>query len=334
MGNRSISGMIKFGCILKEYLGHLYRAMGLTELYKILSTNTLYLKFAEGSERNLEGVEKWPFFLSLSRVKYGNFARGGEPAGLDLYSNLIVIVLDAALLRAQHKLRPVDYWHSPSFGSSSGTQHSFARDKEQEERLVSHKDRIPGASKYIKAVHIYVAGDIFVKHSSAHQNRMLFDVEALAKRLGIPIYFYTQGREEAFRSQQTSKATTNLGDILERRDKTRQDQQQDTFDQEWYEKYGSPRQSYSFGEREELKELIKAFLGQSPGSSEKAQSVRYNLKYGYSDIWQHFLNLLHNNRSKNWPEIQQIADLMRRHKLLNMQAFVEATRKKLRSKDL
>lgn len=313
--------MISFRQILRES-GHLYRAVGLTELYKVLNANALFLKFAEGVEFETSG-KQGRFFLSLARVKYGTFARGGNPTSKWMGAN-IVLVLDGDLLRSKYRVRPVDFW------SGSGDHHYShpPTDKEQEERLISDKDRIPGANKYIMAIHIYVDSDQYIKHGYAYNNRMLHDVEALAKRRNIPLFFYGPDQAEAFRTQQTSKASPNLSDIVVRQDKTERDQEHDKWS-------GSVPRTES-RERHELRELLRLYRGLAVHDPEHGPNVRYKYKYDYNgpEAAQHLENLLHNNRTRNWPEFQQLADLMRRDHLANIRAFTDKILEKLRSKDL
>lgn len=102
-----------------------------------------------------------------------------------------MLVLDGTALASRYPVKPIDYWER-SWLQSPG------RSREAEDRVFSKNPSIP--LKYIREIHLLLKEQDEGMNRSAGARRLLI----LAKRLSIPIYFYTD--EAAWRLQNRRKS--------------------------------------------------------------------------------------------------------------------------------
>ncbi len=90
------------------------------------------------------------YYLSMSRIKYGGYARSMAEEGL------VNMVLDGRKLGQRYKGGPVDYWGIEFRSAAKGDQK--LRNDENEERIFTDDPSIPNARKYILGIHINISG--------------------------------------------------------------------------------------------------------------------------------------------------------------------------------
>ena len=112
-----------------------YHVTHVSNLEKILKDNQFILSSSLSNEADMRQAHKKFFYLSVSRIKYGGYALHKD----SLDAN---IVLDGDKLNQNYEGISVDYWG-----------HRDNRD-ESEDRILSTKQIIKPASKYIKEIHI------------------------------------------------------------------------------------------------------------------------------------------------------------------------------------
>jgi pyrimidine deaminase RibD-like protein len=223
----------------------------------ILSTGKFQLSSTLGSVEEQYAPKGYPYFLSTTRSR-----RGGYHDSIG--SDAVLFVLDGTWYSRHYKGAPVDYWLNRDPLKSNHRAH------EAEDRIFS-KDPTMSA-KGVTAIHIYISPDAEPQTRAWARQDLI-----LAKRAGIPAYFYTD--KDAWRNQDTRK----LGDvsILKGQDTTRG--------------YVSSHKGYLIPWIELVNAKDKSQL------SKKANSLRYSLQYSYDkeSAAQGLANDLSNARKPN-----------------------------------
>lgn len=183
--------------LLERHQEDLYHATYHFELLQILKDNAIKMAFVGGTQADQEVNRGYPFFLSTSRSKYGNYARGSYDSTYVSY-NVIIHLDGRALTAAGYKTFWVDYW-------GLGPKKS-----EEEERIASNKDEISPLDRFVKGIHIYIKKDF----SNSHSLERLHEIEKMVSKFQFPIYFYPPDQEQAFRAHRTEKAVRTIKDIV------------------------------------------------------------------------------------------------------------------------
>ena len=186
--------------LLEVHLEDLFHATYHTKLLKMMTDNAIKLAFAGGTQADMNLNRGFHFFLSTSRVKYGNWAGGDELGPKTITRDVVINLNGRALTAAGYKVFPVDFW-------GAGPDKS-----EQEERIVSNKDEIPFSSKFIKSIHVYLAID--PTHANSFTLERLHEINKLAKTINIPIYFYPTEQGAYFKSQRIEKAVRDIDTLI------------------------------------------------------------------------------------------------------------------------
>jgi len=148
--------------------------------------------FGTGAEKEHQPEGKI-YYLSTARSKTGGY---GYPVSNSQKNGAMVVFDGQALMADGYTGKAVDYW-GPEF-------RKLGKD-EMEDRIFSKKPVIPKASKYIKEIHI-----LFDRDRTDHRNdlvaRVVKDLGYKAKRLGVPLYIYTD--QQAFALLNKAKAAS------------------------------------------------------------------------------------------------------------------------------
>jgi hypothetical protein len=158
----------------------------------MLTDNSIRLtpNFGTGAERGHEPEGKI-YYLSTARSKTGSY---GYPVSKSQTQGAMVVFDGQALMAAGYTGKAMDYW---------GPEMRALGKDEMEDRIFSKKSAIPKASKYIKEIHILFAKDDKDDRTPLVA-RVLKDLGYKAKRLGIPLYIYTD--QDAFALLNKAKA--------------------------------------------------------------------------------------------------------------------------------
>jgi len=164
----------------------IYRFISINDLERLLKTNTFSLALAAGANK----LSNKFYFLSLSRNKYGGFARANTG------KEGVTLVLDSAKFNTKFKSKSVDYWGKafstiapedvkkmPPWKKEEYLERKLKND-ENEERILSDKNTIPNALSYVKAIHVLAPED------EVYQSKFK-DLKNAATMKKIPLYIYT-----------------------------------------------------------------------------------------------------------------------------------------------
>jgi hypothetical protein len=203
----------------------------------ILSTGEFQLSSTLGSAEEQYAPKGYPYFLSTTRTRRGGYH---DFVG----SDAVLFVLDGTWYSRHYKGAPVDYWLTRDHLKSNHIPH------EAEDRIFSKDPKM--SAKGVTEIHLYVSSDAEPQTRVWARQTLI-----LAKRAGIPAYFYTD--KEAWRNQDIRK----MGDVsvLKGQDTTRG--------------YVSSHKGYLIPWIELVNAKDKSQL------SKKADALRYSLQYSY-----------------------------------------------------
>jgi hypothetical protein len=160
--------------IISESLSSIvYHYTTLLAAKNILTTGNFELSSAFGSVEQQYAPKGRPYFLSTTRTR-----RGGYHANSIGYQG-VLFVLDGNWYNRHYKSSPIDYWQErgkPLPGRSS----------EAEDRIYSKEPAMSIGG--VKEVHVYVSNNKDVRDAVKARARQIL---ILAKKQGIPTYFYT-----------------------------------------------------------------------------------------------------------------------------------------------
>ena len=123
----------------------LYHFTNSTKIENLLKTNTFYLTSNLGSKS--DNLDSKDYYMSFTRTKSN---KKGYGAGFRNPGS-VRINLDGSKLNQRYKFVSVDYWQMSRDVKSMVNSNT----DEMEERLVSNKDEVKNANKYIKSIDIY-----------------------------------------------------------------------------------------------------------------------------------------------------------------------------------
>lgn len=287
----------------------------LSNLRDILKSNTMMLSVAFGTPSDMKANFGKLYFLSLSRMKFGGYARS-KFFGSNVAANM---VLDGGKLNQVHKGKAVDYWGPewrPEPGSDAYEVDRFLRNYEAEDRLITDKDRIKNIKKYLKEVHIYVPSEV-----SPRDTADMIEINKLFK----PVYFYNN--ESAFklldkrRSKQYSSSEIK---VLQQKD----------------DKFSRGMDNLRNRSLNALVDVWKYASGQNVKLNSSAKELEYKLRYnGGDNFWlddykQSFEADIHNNKTnpKARDTIRNVGVAIRKTKSKDVKDFLSKIHKMLQSK--
>jgi len=303
--------MINFNDILKETL-ELYRLENVKAAIKMMEDNKIYLTTVgapgEGYESEISHGKQ--FFLSMMRSKYGNYIKGGAFSNPNkpLNRDMVIIHFDGDKLRANYKIVPVEYWQW-------GPERS-----ENEERLLSDKQYIPDATKYIIDMFVYLGqeeDEQNISNASSYYRTVYHELDLWCKKRNVDVYYYGPQEKEYFKKQIKNKGHKNIDDVWQFPNAV-------TDKDAWW---GS---SYDHHDKLAMKYVADWYFKHeeiSPKNEEEKKIIdmwRKYILYYKNDFVAQFANLIHNNkRHKYWSEHQMVADMFRDARKRGMKTTLE-----------
>ena len=277
----------------------------LNNLRDILKSNTLRLSVAFGTPSDMKTNFGKLYFLSLSRMKFGGYARS-EFFKDNPSANM---VLDGGKLNQVHKGKAIDYWgpdFRPQPGSKSFEMDRFLRNYEAEDRLITDKDQIKNIKKYIKEVHIYIPSDVSPRDTAA-----MIEIN----KLFSPVYFYTD--ENAFK-------------LLDKRRAKQYGSSEMRVLQQTDDKFSRDMGNLRNRSLNALVDVWKYASGQNVKLNSDAKELEYKLRYnGGDDFWlndyrQSFEADIHNNKTnpKARDTIRNVGVVIRKTKSKSVKEFL------------
>lgn len=282
-----------------------YHYTGIGSALNILTSGVFKLSTSVGT-----GVEQqyaptgYPYFLSLSRSKVGDYHRYVGPGG-------VMFVLDGQWLSSRYPVKPIDYWYAgktpeklkkgewskidPS-DRRSMWQASPERSREAEDRLFSKENTIP--------IDPVISMHVYLREKDDRRSPWTRKVLLAAKLRNIKTYLYTD--IDAWRSQNVKKAipASEFLNLLKGKEP-----------EQYYRRPARGIDGYGKSSLLDWIELIRKNVGQE--LSKSADKLRYNIKY-YGDFSKQLENDLHNARkpdSSDYELAVKLTDYMRKNKL-------------------
>lgn len=319
--------MIKLKSLITEALDNLYHATDVSNLLKILETNSFKLTYSDSVSSEEKLNRGYPFYLSTSREKYGGYARGRS----DRVSQPVIIVIDGKSVERIRdvKIFDVDYW-GKSFETPENLRHG-----ETEERIVSKNQTIDNLKRIVQEIHIFCPKRSFdptisdKSRVSRYIHGIIFPIIEKSKSMNIPTYFYIDGTlkniEMVFRqlrknmSMSPTDAKIFFDKILENNSIEKSDEdtkyrrsyfEKDMFYLETLSKIIEHPEDYvdvDYSKNKDIYEIIEYF-------------IRYK-----RDLVSHFGTIIHNNR-KDHPEVFQVlSKSIRRKGYTSFKTALEST---------
>jgi hypothetical protein len=180
---------------LNEGSDVLFHATNLDALIGMIEDNSIKFTLATGADSTVNRNKY--YYLSTSRVKYGNYASGNR----NTINRNVVIDLNGKAINSVAKIKSTDYWGKDF--------HSHGFKEEQEERILSDKPELKPLSKYVNGIYVYVP-----EESTGFLKKQLINISNIAPKIGVNIYFYGKGNENAFKMQRKEKAVVDVNKIL------------------------------------------------------------------------------------------------------------------------
>jgi len=186
--------------ILNEELSkNLHHITGFKAVINILKNNEFKLSPAEA---RLKDGKYDNFYMSFARSTESSYIK--SIIDFPNPSSCIILELNGEKLNERYKGKPVSF-----FGvlnkKNKEKKYDQKRD-EYEDRLISSKEKIPNAKKYIKAIHIlFSPRDRIYKEAKAS----IYRIQKLAGN--IPIYIYDNPKD--LKAKRTDKAKRKIQEI-------------------------------------------------------------------------------------------------------------------------
>jgi len=151
-------------------------------LISILQTNKINLSPSYGIGADQAVNYNKLFSLSLTTARNSATGFFGSGKNQEASQGRIRLEMNGRELNYNYKSKHVDYWQYPK--TKDITQNSTSYD-EMEERLLSDKNQISPANRYISAIEIHIDKSQYDRYHIVKQ---------LAEKLNIPCYFYDNGK--------------------------------------------------------------------------------------------------------------------------------------------
>lgn len=290
---------IKFSDIFYEKVSpsRLYHVTNLHKFFSIAQQGKIKLNFS-----NVDKEVSWEanlnrgkyFFFSMSHQKYGRYAHGSGGEKLDSSKNAyfnVNMVMDADALRSVGKLIEVDYW-----------EHSRYADDEKEIRFITDKQVLSPLEKYVMEVHIYYNPRIS-NYDYEKQLRVIKNLLRLEDIINVPLYFYDNS--SAYRLQLKAKAKS-VKEIIPRDMEINRESN----------RYRSRVKETSYNEVQGLIDLLRGDYDET--NKYQNRLIEYIRLYP-KDFDVKVGSDLHNARSLHLDNMQELVNLLKKHKLSNME---------------
>jgi hypothetical protein len=180
-----------------EGFGNLYHTTNLFNLYHIVKQQNLKLTYSSAIGSEDMKYKKHPFFLSTSRVKFGNYAQGGDFKS-EYFSNVTINIDIHKLKKYGITFKEWDYW-----GDEFKKIPTFK--EEQEVRIFYKEDKLP-INKVVDEIHVFIKKG--KKNTVQGKNALLF----INSQANVPTYFYHDPL--AYKTQNTNKAIPDVESAL------------------------------------------------------------------------------------------------------------------------
>ena len=302
---------MKLKTLLLEATNNLYHYTGAREIRDILKSNTIKLTYAGVTEAELEFQRGRPFYFSMAREKVGRYVRGSYSTD-KLYpeKSYCIIELDGRLLGNNFKIIPVDYWEGGHTRSES------------EDRLISYKDRIPNANKYIKGIHVYIHEER-IKKKEKWELQTIYEMNLEAKKKNIPLYYYTD--PNAFMQLRTSKSV-NIPDMLS--------VPQDFSDEDTSSRNNLMRRNPDWGQFGYYGEELLHMWLDKPAINQRKYDALVLLMTRYPwDLYVSISNDIHNSKGHHPSYLQDLVHTIRKSKSSGLKEFIFKVMNKIRKKE-
>lgn len=303
--------------IIERATDIVYHYTNVRSALDILSSGFFKLSSTAGTKAENEYAPPgYPYFLSLSRSKVGDYHRYVGPSG-------VMFVLDGRWLSSRYPVKPIDYWYagktpntlkkgewstiSPE-NKKSMWQYNPERTSESEDRLFSKENAVP--IDPVTAVHIFIR-EADERHSPWIRQTML-----AAKARRIKTYLYND--LDAWRFQDTRKAVpaSELKNLLKGAEPSG-----------YFRRPVRGVRGYGKSSLLDWIELIKKNPGQE--LSKSADKLRYNIRY-YGDFSSQLENDLHNAKKPDSSEYGlavKLTDYMTKNRF-DVNKLMDALKKK------
>ena len=170
--------------ILTEVLtDRLYHYANVDQIKDILQKDYFLPSVAFGSGAE-EGINKgYKYFISFARNLRGQYHKEGKGTGY--------LVVDGRKLSQKYKGSAVDYWERAKYNPGE------TKSTEVEDRLLTNKPYVKGASEFIEAVHISapystkIGSKMFTEKYSEGLVDRLRGLGEIGRAKNIPVYFHT-----------------------------------------------------------------------------------------------------------------------------------------------
>ena len=291
---------MKLKSIMEGLSPVLYHSTDVQSLFSIVRTDKFRLTLDLGTDVEIEFRKGGKFYyLSTSRNKSGYFTQN-QASGI---SNAM-LVLDGRKLQARYSGTAVNYW-------SGGGDHAL-KNHELEDRLYSHEQYIPNASKYIKEVHIlYDESKSFGSANLNHPKSFIKRTYAKLRRKGIPVYVYLNKRDYLTNRRDNAISPTELE--TESDETTFSNIRGDT------DKYRPSYRSSKFRTFSKLKELYHK--DRLHKLSREARKEAYDLSSYGRDIINSLKADIHNYRGTT--DMKALTDIFKKHGFKRVEDFIE-----------
>jgi len=261
----------------------LYHYTSIRPALKILQTGEFELTSVVGNKSEEKFAPAgYPYYMSTTRSKVGDY-HTNYPG-----SHACMFVLDGRKIAQKYKVKPIDYWEGMWQKDNSNQ-----RTRESEDRVYSKTPTIPATC--ILEIHQLIAAE------DQDRGAIIRNMAILAKRAGIPIYFYTSEQSWLLQDKRNSVGVAGVKSGLEG-------------------PMPALSRTYRSNRISSLEQWLELIHKKAKSElSQEANELRYNLIYygaRYPDEDQNLSNDLHNARKPGEterPMAIKIIDYMRKH---------------------
>lgn len=183
----------------EELSKNLHHITGFKQVINILKTDEFKLS---PTEARLKSGKRDDFYMSFARSTESSYIK--SLIDFPNSTSCIILELNGEKLNERYKGKPISFY-GDLIKKSKKSKHDQRRD-EYEDRLISSKEKIPNAKKYIKAIHIlFSPRDRIYKEAKAS----IYRIQKLAGN--IPIYIYDDPKD--LKAKRKNKAIEKIQEI-------------------------------------------------------------------------------------------------------------------------
>lgn len=197
---------VKFEDFLNESVSpNVYHFTYINNLLNILKTNALYTTPVIGTQADFEKNKGKFYYFTVQRSRHGKIGYAYSTSDRNMK---VCLNINGQKLNQNFKGTPVDYWNSMKdpndlSGHPQDRMNMVTRFNELEDRIVTDKNTIEPATKYIEEIHVLI-------EDSVEKSYKLYQVDEQAKQLNIPIYYY---KEEKYFDNQFKKKSIPFNEL-------------------------------------------------------------------------------------------------------------------------